>query len=57
MKIEIVPVEETKPPHVEEKAGVEIREPAIVVPESTITLEDIFAQVSSTRSRRWCSIL
>ncbi len=43
MKIYIVPVVETKLTHVEEKAGVEIREPAIVVPESTITLEDIFA--------------
>ena len=43
MKIEIIPVVETKLTHVEEKAGVEIREPAIVVPESTTTLEGLFA--------------
>ena len=44
MKIDIVPVEETKLTSVEGKARVEIREPAIVVPESTITLEEIFAR-------------
>jgi integrase/recombinase XerD len=44
MKIEIVPVVETKLTYVEEKAKVEIAEPAIVVPELTISLEDIFAK-------------
>ena len=46
MKINIVPVAETKPPHVEEKAGDEVKEPAIVAsaqPE-VVTLEDIFAK-------------
>lgn len=44
MKIEIVPVVETKLTYLEEKTRLEIREPAIVVPESTISLEDIFAR-------------
>ena len=44
MKIDIVPVVETKPTHVEQKARVETKKPAIVVPESTISLEDIFAR-------------
>ena len=44
MKIDIVPIIETKVIHVEKKAKVEIKDPTIVIPESTTTLEDIFAQ-------------
>ena len=44
MKIDIVPIIETKVIHIEEKAKAEIKDPAIVVPESTTTLEDIFAR-------------
>ena len=44
MKIDIVPIIETKVIHVEEKAKAEIKDPAIVIPESTTTLEDIFAR-------------
>ena len=44
MKIDIVPIVETKLTCIEEKAKVEITEPAIVVPESIISLEDIFAK-------------
>ena len=45
MKIDIVPVEETKLTSVEGKTKVELIKPAIVVPElTTNTLEDIFAK-------------
>lgn len=44
MKIDIVPIIETKVIHIEEKAKAEIKDPAIVIPESTTTLEDIFAR-------------
>ena len=45
MKIEIIPVVETKLTQVEEKVEVEIRQPAIVVPESTTT-KDPAAQIT-----------
>lgn len=44
MKIDIVPIVETEVIHLEEKAEVEIKEPAIVIPKTTTTLEDIFAR-------------
>lgn len=44
MKIDIVPIIETRVIHVAEKAKAEIKDPAIVIPESTTTLEDIFAR-------------
>jgi integrase/recombinase XerD len=44
MKIDIVPVEKTELTSIEGKTKVEFIKPAIVIPELTITLEDIFAQ-------------
>jgi integrase/recombinase XerD len=45
MKIKIVPVEETKPSNVEEKAELRFIEPVIAVPRSTnVTLEEIFIE-------------
>ncbi len=44
MKIDIVPIIETKVIHIKEKEKAEIKDPVIVTPELTTTLEDIFAQ-------------
>lgn len=44
MKIEIVPVEEGKTTNIVEKAEVESAKPDVIAPQSTTTLEDIFAR-------------
>ena len=44
MKIDIVPIIETRVIHIEEKSKAKIKDPAIAIRESTTTPEDIFAR-------------